>query len=79
MMLSETCEGLEQQRSKLQSELTAKENHNAFLTGQFNNSKATLEKEVAQVRAASSSTNGAKGGELMDSGDADIKTPLVGA
>ncbi|XP_070180351.1 uncharacterized protein [Littorina saxatilis] len=47
VVLSETCEGLEQQRSKMQNELTAKENQNSFLTGQLNNSKSTMEKELA--------------------------------
>ena len=49
LSLSETCQALEQQRAKLQSELTAKENQNAFLTGQLKHSKSTLEKELAQV------------------------------
>ena len=56
LSLSETCETLEQQRSKLQNELTAKENQNAFLTGQLNNSKSMLEKELAQVSEPPSSS-----------------------
>ena len=49
MSMSEACEGLEQQRSKLQNELTTKDNQISYLTGQLNNSKSTLEKELSKV------------------------------
>ena len=47
--LGETCEGLEQARGKLQSELTNKEIQNSFLTCQLNSTKSALEKELAKV------------------------------
>ncbi|KAL8619786.1 hypothetical protein ACOMHN_025872 [Nucella lapillus] len=56
--LSETCQGLEQHRSKLLSEVTVKDNQNAFLTGQLNNTKASLDKEVNKVSPRQGSPQG---------------------